>query len=232
VAFGLKVFQKTLDTLDSEIGYAQGLEAARRITRGELYRRIDRGEEARIVEVLRLRRASTTVAAEQGDAEGLSLMFQLALRTAMRMRETYTLTQDQVSLARRTIFLQKTKDGDRREVPISTQCAALLATPWPALDALQQGGRLFTCWDGRLEKAALKATTSRVSAQFAQVFEAAGSVDLHFHDSRHEALCRWVLEAPQPLTSEQLGRAAGMPDARTRQRYLSLRGPELANMLG
>ena len=88
-------------------------------------------------------------------------MFQLALRTAMRMREIYTLTQDQVSIARRTIFLQKTKNGDRREVPISTQCAALLATPWPALEALRQGGRLFPCWDGRLDKAALKATTSR-----------------------------------------------------------------------
>jgi hypothetical protein len=83
-----------------------------------------------------------------------------------------------------------------------------------------------------LDKASLSATTSRVSALFARVFELAGSEELHFHDSRHEALCRWVLEAPRPLTSEQLGRAAGMRDARTRQRYLSLRGSELADMLG
>jgi integrase len=198
----------------------------------ERNRRIDPAEEFRIVEVLRLRRASTAVIAEQGDAEGLSLMFQLALRTAMRMREIYTLTQDQVSIARKTIFLQKTKNGDRREVPISTKCAALLETPWPALDELRQGDRLFPFWDGRLDKVSLRATTSRVSALFARVFEEAGSADLHFHDSRHEALCRWVLEAPRPLTSEQLGRAAGMRDARTRQRYLSLRGLGLADMLG
>jgi hypothetical protein len=36
VAFGLKVLQESLDPFDSEIGYAQGLEAAPRITRGEL----------------------------------------------------------------------------------------------------------------------------------------------------------------------------------------------------
>lgn len=84
------------------------------------------------------------------------------------------------------------------------------------------GGRVFPFWDGRLDSDVLRATTSHVSALFAGVFDEAGSEDLHFHDSRHEALCRWVLEAPRPLTSEQLGRAAGMRDARTRQRYLSL----------
>lgn len=41
-----------------------------------------------------------------------------------------------------------------------------------------------------------------------------------------------MLNAPVPLTSEELGRAAGMRDARTRQRYLSLRGSELADKLG
>jgi len=71
--------------------------------------------------------ASTTVVAEQGDAEGLSLMFQLALRTAMRMREIYTLTQDQVSIARKTIFLQKTKNGDRREVSLGANAPALVS---------------------------------------------------------------------------------------------------------
>jgi hypothetical protein len=65
---------------------------------------------------------------------------------------------------------------------------------------------------------------------FADVFAEAQSDDLHFHDSRHEALCRWVLGS-RVLTSEQLGRAAGMRDARTRQRYMSLRGSELADIL-
>jgi hypothetical protein len=66
---------------------------------------------------------------------------------------------------------------------------------------------------------------------FANVFVEAGSDDLHFHDIRDEAMCRWVLEVPG-LTSKQFGGAAGMRDARTRQRYLSLRGSELADILG
>ena len=81
-----------------------------------------------------------------------------------------------------------------------------------------------------MDPKALAATTARLSRMFANVFAEAGSDDLHFHDTRHEALCRWVLESPD-LTSEQLGRAAGMRDARTRQRYLSLRGSELADIL-
>lgn len=72
----------------------------------ERNRRIDRVEESRILQVLRLRRESSTLLEEQAEAEGLSLMFQLALRTAMRMRELYTLAQDQISITARTIFLQ------------------------------------------------------------------------------------------------------------------------------
>jgi len=159
-------------------------------------------------------------------------MFQLALRTAMRMREIYTLAVTQVSPTAKTIFLNQTENGDRRQVPMFPECIALLNRPWPALEAVRQDGRIFPFWDGRLAPEVLKETTYRVSRSFSDVFKEAHSGDLHFHDSRHEAICRWVIESPKPWTSEQLGRAAGMKDARTRQRYLSLRGPELADILG
>ena len=48
------------------------------------------------------------------------MMFDMALETAMRMREIYTLTRDQASLPKATIFLEKTKNGDKRQVPISS----------------------------------------------------------------------------------------------------------------
>jgi integrase len=157
-------------------------------------------------------------------------MFQLALRTAMRLREIYTLQQAQIRIAEKTIYLSKSKNGDRRQVPLSSKARALLETPWPALEAARRGEELIPLWDGQLEPKALAATTARLSRLFITVFAEAGSDDLHFHDTRHEALCRWVLESSE-LTSEQLGRAAGMRDARTRQRYLSLRGSELADIL-
>ena len=196
----------------------------------ERNRRIDSGEEGRIVEVLRRRVEVAARLEERVEAEALSLMFQLALRTAMRLREIYTLQLAQIRLADKTIFLSKSKNGDRRQVPLNSKARAVLEAPWPALEAGWRGGQLIPLWDGQLEPKALAATTARLSRLFANVFAEAGSDDLHFHDSRHEALCRWVLESPE-LTSEQLGRAAGMRDARTRQRYLSLRGSELADIL-
>jgi integrase len=166
----------------------------------------------------------------RAEAEALSLMFQLALRTAMRLREIYTLQLDQIRVADKTIYLSKSKNGDRRQVPLNSKARAVLERPWPALEESRRGTQLIPLWDGQLESKALAATTARLSRLFANDFAEAGSDDLHFHDTRHEALCRWVLESCE-LTSEQLGRAAGMRDARTRQRYLSLRGSELADIL-
>jgi integrase len=196
----------------------------------ERNRRIDPDEERRIVEVLQRRREAAQSLEQRVEAEALGLMFQLALRTAMRLREIYTLVLAQIRIADKTIYLSKSKNGDRRQVPLNSKARAVLEMPRPALEAARRGGQLIPLWDGQLEAKALAATTARLSRLFANVFAEAGSDDLHFHDSRHEALCRWVLESPD-LTSEQLGRAAGMRDARTRQRYLSLRGSELADIL-
>lgn len=196
----------------------------------ERNRRIDPEEERRIVAFMQQRLEQAQSLEERAEAEGQLLTFQLALRTAMRLRELYSLTVDQISLERKSIFLLRTKNGDSRQVPLNSEARELLARAWPALDAVRKDGRLFPFWDGNLAASVLKATTSRLSHMFAALFEKAGSRELHFHDARHEAVCRWVLGSPA-LTSEQLGRAAGMRDPRTRARYLSLRGSELADVL-
>ncbi len=169
-------------------------------------RRIDPAEEGRIVAVLQQRLLSAQTLEQRAEAEGLQLMLELALQTAMRMREIYTLTLDQIQLERETIFLERSKNGDRRQVPPwNAQACAILKRHWPALEAIRQdGNRLLPWWDGRLTKDVLKRTTAEVSRRFADLFEEADSEDLHFHDTRHEAVCRWVLLTP--ITSEQLGR--------------------------
>jgi integrase len=156
--------------------------------------------------------------------------FLLKRAVSLRLREIYTVQLAQIRIADKTIYLSKSKNGDRRQVPLNSKARAVFGAPWPALEAARRGAQLIPLWDGQLEPKSLAATTARLSRLFANVFAEAGSDDLHFHDSRHEALCRWVLESPE-LTSGQLGRAAGMRDARTRQRYLSLRGSELADIL-
>lgn len=52
----------------------------------------------------------------------------LALETAMRMRELYTLDVSQVNLNKRTISLHEIKNDDKRQVPRSK----------PALDLLKR----------------------------------------------------------------------------------------------
>src|SRR5581483_2809297 len=196
----------------------------------ERNRRIDPDEEQRIVTFLEQRLEQAQIPEERAEIEGMALMFSLALQTAMRLRELYTVTLDQISIERKSIFLERTKNGDGRHVPLNREARALLTRKWPALEAARKGGRLFPFWDGNLAKAALKETTASLSRMWTTLFNDAGSEDLRFHDTRHEAVCRWVLGSPI-FTSEQLARAAGMRDARTRARYLSLRGSENADVL-
>ena len=93
---------------------------------------------------------------------GLSLMFQFALCPAVRMRETYTLQQAQIRAADKTIYLSKSKNGDRRQLPLNSKARAVLETPRTALEVARHGGELIPLWDGRLEPKALAATTTRL----------------------------------------------------------------------
>lgn len=215
------------DERSCELLAEQGIDTPEDIERN---RRIDPAEERRIVTFLDQRLEHAQTPEERAEIEGMLLMFQLALRTAMRLRELYSLSMDQISIERKSIFLKKTKNGDSRQVPLNREARALLARKWPSLESVRENGRLFQFWDGNLAKASLKETTSRLSKMWTTLFEDAGSEDLHFHDTRHEAVCRWVLGSPA-FTSEQLARAASMRDARTRARYLSLRASELADVL-
>ncbi len=154
--------------------------------------------------------------------EHLALLFGLAIETAMRMREMYTLTGDQVDISQRTIFLDKTKNGDKRQVPLSSIATKLLS-------GVQGGGLIFPWWDGNVSEATLRATTAKLSAQFARVFEAAGCADFHFHDIRHEATSR--LYEKTNLSDLQIGKITGHKDIRMLARYANLRGSDLATRL-
>jgi integrase len=117
----------------------------------ERNRRIDPHEENLILDALRARRAAAVTLEAQAEAEGMSLIFELALCTATRMRELYTLTCDQISIPERTIFLDKTKNGDARQVPLSSRAIVVLTRPRPALELVRKGNREFPFWNGSLD---------------------------------------------------------------------------------
>lgn len=183
-------------------------------------RRLEEGEEERICQVLRARIDAAKTADEKKLHEDALLMFLLALETAMRMRELYTLEWKQVDLDKSTLFLTRTKNGDRRQVPTTSVARRLLTR------AIGASGLVFSFWSGERTDEALTETTGRVSAYFAAVFEEARCDDLHFHDTRHEATCRLVLRTR--LSETQIARITGHKDPKMLRRYLSLRGAELA----
>lgn len=165
----------------------------------------------------------------------LELLFDLGLESAMRMREMYSLSVNQVDLDKATVFLDKTKNGDKRQVPMTTPAIACLKVYfWQVkngergMDGFNfDGGRLFPWWNGDQET--LKATTAKLSRQFARIFDAAGCGDMHFHDLRHEATSR-IFERTT-LDPISISRITGHKDPRMLRRYYNTRGSDLAGKL-
>lgn len=189
-------------------------------------RRLRPGEEARIRAVL----AGEKPAGRQRPLElhhqaMLQALFDLALESAMRLREMYTLDIGQVDFKAKTIFLDRTKNGSKRQVPMTSVALRVMRKAI----GKRKAGRVFPWWAGQRDAAALKRTTSLLSRQFDRVFGAAGCPDLHFHDLRHEATSR--LYERTTLTDLQIAKITGHRDLRSLARYANLRGSDLAARL-
>ena len=167
-------------------------------------RRVSREEEVRLICVM------------DGD---MLLMFLLALETAMRMREMYTLKTDQIDMAKRTIFLDKTKNGSKRQVPLSSVAIELLSKR-------NNGWLLPDLYSG---EGTLANASNRISKQFKRYCKGLGIGDLNFHDTRHEATCR--LYERTTLSDLQIAKITGHKDPRMLMRYANLRGSDLAERL-
>jgi len=181
-------------------------------------RRLHEGEEERILEKL-------------SDLPDERMLFQLALNSAMRLRECYTLELSQIALEKNTITLERTKNGDNRQVPLPSTLIPLLSSyiSEKKVDIQQRGRIILPYWSGDRDERVLDKVTAELSAQFGAIFGAAGSPDLHFHDLRHEATCR--LYERTTLSDTLIARITGDRDPRMLKRYASLRGSDLASHL-
>lgn len=157
----------------------------------------------------------------EDDRDAWQLLYTLAVESAMRLREMYTLTVGQVDLEKKTIFLDKTKNGDRRQVPLSSIALTALS------DWQSKGELIFPFWDGRQES--LRKTTMKLSRKWSTIARLAGCDDLHFHDLRHEAVCR--LYEKTRLSDLQIAKISGHKDMRMLARYANLRGSDLAGLM-
>jgi integrase len=138
----------------------------------------------------------------------VGLAFLFALETAMRSGEIVGLDWRDVHLAARYVVLPMTKNGDRREVPLSTTaCAILRAIPG-------EEGSVFGLDD------ALRDALWRKNRP-------ASLKDLTFHDSRGEAV--WRLSKKLDLL--QLAQVIGHRDLKSLQHYYRATVEELAERL-
>lgn len=140
-------------------------------------------------------------------SQRVAVCFLLAIETAMRCGELCGIRPADLELKRRFVRLPKTKNGDAREVPLSAEAV-----------------RLFN----RLPKAdpVLGLSTARVDALFRKA-RPAKLRDIHFHDSRGEALTRLAGKV-DVLT---LARIAGHRDPRSLMTYYRETAEQIATRL-
>lgn len=138
------------------------------------------------------------------------IAFLLALETAMRAGEILTLTWDRVFLEERYVALDETKNGTKRNVPLSKRAVELIVHLKP-LDKTM----VFTC------------KRSSFSALWIDLKKKCKIEDLHFHDSRHEACTRLA----RKLDVLDLARMIGHKDLKSLMVYYNATATEIAHRL-
>lgn len=146
--------------------------------------------------------------APESASHRVALAFEFAIETAMRSGEILGMTWADVGA--KSVTLPRTKNGDQRRVPLSPRAREILALlPRDAA----------TCFD--LDHGVRDALFRRARGN-------AGIQNLHFHDSRAEAI--WRLS--KKLDVMELARVIGHRDLRSLLHYYHADADDLADKLG
>lgn len=137
------------------------------------------------------------------------MAFLFALETAMRSGEILGLVWKHVDLRKRVAHLPKTKNDDARDVPLSSEAVAILKS-FP-----KGGGPIFDISDRDRD------------VLFRKVRNRSAVENLHFHDSRAEAI--WRLS--KKLDVMQLARAVGHRDLKSLLIYYQESAEDMAKRL-
>lgn len=157
------------------------------------------------------------------------LLFDMALETSMRMSEMLHLHWSDINLQRRSIFLRRTKNGQTRQVPITSVLYDKLLKVQGGKPPYEDASTEFLFpfnKGGTINRSTL---ASKMSAQFAKIFEKAGCPDLHFHDLRHEAISR--LYERTNMTDLEISKISGHKALTMLSRYANLRASDLAKKM-
>ena len=137
--------------------------------------------------------------------------FLIALETAMRQGEIWGLAWPDIDFTGRYLTLDDTKNGARRDVPLSSRAIELFGALEP-----KAAGRVFSV------------PQPSGAVYFRKAVKIAGIENLTFHDSRHEALTRLA----RKLDVLDLARMVGHRDPRSLMIYYNPTPTEIAERLG
>jgi len=119
--------------------------------------------------------------------------FDVALNTGMRKSEQFSLEWPQISLTRKRIRLERTKNGSDREIPLNKTCLGVLE----ALHAIRpHNGRVFLSKYGR--------ELNNPRAWFELALEEAKVKNFRWHDLRHTFISRLVMKDVNLRTVQEL----------------------------
>jgi len=135
--------------------------------------------------------------------------FLFAIETAMRAGEIVNLTWDNVFLDRRFVFLPDSKTGRSRKVPLSAEAVRLLE------QLPRVGDRCFNL------------SSSQVDAMFRKCRDRCLIENLHFHDTRHEAITRLA----KKIDVLDLARIVGIRDLKILMVYYNESAESIAKKL-
>jgi len=162
-------------------------------------RRLESGEESRLL----------AAAVEYGGSIHDVVLF--ALETAMRRGEIAGIHWQDIR--GNTVHLEDTKNGERRDVPLSSAARSVLAEQVRQL----HDDRVFGM------------KSDSIGMAFRRVCKRAGIENLRFHDLRHEATSRLFEKGLNPM---QVAAITGHKTLQMLKRYTHLRAEDLAKMLG
>ncbi|PRX34403.1 site-specific recombinase XerD [Paraburkholderia sp. BL18I3N2] len=169
----------------------------------------------------------------------------LAVETAMRRGEIVSLLWANVDLKRRVAHLPSTKNGDARDIPLSSRAVSVLQTLGDARDDDKENSsdegdegdegtdRIFEIRSDAVTRAFERAV-ARARKIYVDECRAAKLkpdskflTDLRFHDLRHEATSRLASIFPM----HELTKITGHKDPRMLMRYYHPRAEDLAKRL-
>jgi len=138
----------------------------------------------------------------------------LGLETAMRIGEITTATAGNFYPDEQRLFLPITKNGDSRNVPLSTKAIAYLKV---------------LCKDKKPDDKIIPINANTFSEYFLEARRKCGLEHLVMHDSRHTAATRLSTKLPNVL---ELSAVTGHRSLKSLQRYFNPSPADIANKLG